>query len=120
MDSRQLIEKYHTAWTSGDFAAARECLTDDFDFEGSIDAFKKADDFVTALKGFQGMLRSVTLLQSHFDRGGGSLLYDCHTATPAGVIRTAEFFSTSNDKISKIRLVFDATELRKLMGQSRG
>ena len=120
MDSRQLIEKYHAAWTSGDFATSRECLTDALDFEGSIDTFRKADDFVAALKRLQGMLRSVTLLQSYFDHTGGSLLYDCNTATPAGVIRTAEFFSTSNGKISKIRLVFDATELRKLMGQSRG
>jgi hypothetical protein len=31
------------------------------------------------------------------------------------VIRTAEFFSTTGDKISEIRLVFDASELRKLM-----
>ena len=42
-------------------------------------------------------------------------MYDCDTATPAGVIRTAEFFTTKNGKISAIRLVFDASELRKLM-----
>ena len=51
MDSRQLIEKYRTAWTSGDFATARECLTEALDFEGSIDTFKRADDFIAALKG---------------------------------------------------------------------
>ena len=104
-----------TAWTTGDFDTARRCLADDLDFKGSIDTFHKADDFVAALKGFQGMLRCVTILKSLFEQEGAALLYDCDTATPAGVIRTAEFFSTKDGKISAIHLVFDATELRKLM-----
>jgi len=115
MSARQLIETYHKAWTTGDFDTARRCLADDLDFKGSIDTFHKADDFVGALKGFQGLLRGVTLINSFFEQEGAALLYDCDTATPAGVIRTAEFFATKNGKISGIRLVFDATELRKLM-----
>jgi hypothetical protein len=115
MNARQLIEAYHNAWTAGDFAAARRCLADDVDFKGSIDAFHNAEDFVVELKRFHSMLRGVKLLKSFFGEDGAALLYDCDTATPAGVIRTAEFFSISNGKISEIRLVFDASELRKLM-----
>jgi len=115
MNTRQLIETYHQAWTTGDFDTARTCLAADLDFKGSIDTFSKADDFVGALKGFQGMLRGVTLLKSLFEEEGAALLYDCDTATPAGVIRTAEFFVTKNGMITEIRLVFDASELRKLM-----
>jgi ketosteroid isomerase-like protein len=116
MDTRQLVETYHNAWTTGDITRARGYLADDLDFRGSIDTFNKADDFVAALRQFQGMLRGVTVLQSFFDETGAALLYDCNTATPAGVIRTAEFFAVRNGKIAEIRLVFDATELRKLMG----
>ena len=116
MDTRQLIETYHKAWTAGDFTTARRCLADHLDFKGSIDQFQKADDFIEALKGFQSMLRGVSVLKRHFDQNGAALLYDCDTVTPAGVIRTAEFFTTDNGKISEIRLVFDASELRKLMG----
>jgi ketosteroid isomerase-like protein len=117
MTTRQLIETYHKAWTSGDIAGARACLSDDLDFRGSIDSYKSADDFVVSLRQFQGMLRGVTALQSFFSEAGAALLYDCDTATPAGVIRTAEFFAVRNGKIAEIRLVFDATELRKLMGR---
>jgi hypothetical protein len=116
MDTRKLIETYHNAWTTGDFVTARRCLADNLDFIGSIDTFQKADDFINALKGFQGMLRGVRLLKSYFDHHGAALLYDCDTVTPAGVIRTSEFFSIGNGKITEIRLVFDASELRKLMG----
>jgi hypothetical protein len=115
MDTRQLIETYHQAWTSGDIGKARGCLADDLDFQGSLQTFQKADDFAPALAQFQGMLRGVTLLQSVFGESGAALLYDCDTASPAGIIRTAEFFSVQNGKINRIRLVFDATELRKLM-----
>jgi ketosteroid isomerase-like protein len=115
MNARQLIERYHNAWTTGDFVTARGCLADDLDFKGSIDTFHRADDFVAALRRFHGMLRGVTLLKGIFDEDSAALLYDCDTVTPAGVIRTAEFFSTADGRISKIQLVFDASELRKLM-----
>lgn len=114
MNTRQLIETYHNAWTRGDFSAARTCLADDLDFKGSIDSFHQADDFIAALKQFQSMLRNVTLLRSFFEQDGAALLYDCDTASPAGVIRTAEFFTITGGKISAIRLVFDASELRKM------
>jgi hypothetical protein len=115
MSARQLIETYHNTWTIGDFVTARQCLADDLDFKGSIDTFHTADDFVGALKRFQSMLRGVKLLKSFFGQDGAALLYDCDTMSPAGIIRTAEFFSTTGGKITEIRLVFDASELRKLM-----
>lgn len=115
MNTRRLIETYRNAWTSGNFAAARVCLGDDLDFKGSIDTSQTAGEFIAALRRFYGMLNHVTLLNSVFEQGGTALLYDCDTASPAGVIRTAEFFTTKGDKVGKIRLVFDASELRKLM-----
>ncbi|NTV06037.1 MAG: nuclear transport factor 2 family protein [Chlorobiaceae bacterium] len=115
MDTRHLIETYHQAWTNSDFVTARACLADNLDFQGSIDTFTTADDFIAALSQFRQMLKSITLLKSFYDAEGASLLYDCDTASPAGVIRTAEFFTVSGNKISAIRLVFDATELRKSM-----
>jgi len=115
MDTRTLIETYHQAWTNGDFAAARACLTDDLDFRGSMDAFSTADDFLAALSQFRQMLRGVTVLKSFYDDEGAALLYDCDTASPAGVIRTGEFFTVTGGKISAIRLVFDATALRQAM-----
>lgn len=115
MDAKEIVTRYHTAWTNGDIKSAREYLADDLDFKGSIDKFNRADDFIAALAGFQKILRGVNLLQSFFSETGAALLYDCDTITPAGVIRTAEFFTVANGKITKIRLVFDATELHKLM-----
>jgi hypothetical protein len=116
MDTKQDVMNYHNAWTIGDMEAARIYLADDLDFQGSIDTFKSADDFIVALTMFQKMLNKVDLLQSFFSDSGAALLYECDTMSPAGVLRTAEFFTVTDSKIKSIRLVFDATELRKLMG----
>ena len=45
------------------------------------------------------------------------LLYDVQTNTPAGSIRTAEYFKLSGDKIASTTLVFDATAWREMMAQ---
>jgi hypothetical protein len=116
MDMKQIITNYHNAWTSGDMEAARIYLADDLDFQGSIDTFRRADDFIAALTMFQKMIQKINLIQSLFSEWDAALLYDCDTISPAGVIRTAEFFTIKDGKIKSIRLVFDATELRKLMG----
>ena len=116
MDAKQVVTNYHNAWTNGDMEKARSYLADDLDFQGSIDTFRKADDFIVALTMFQKMIRKVDIIRSFFAESGSALLYDCDTVSPAGMIRTAEFFTVTNGKIKSIRLVFDATELRKLMG----
>ncbi|MEI8356753.1 MAG: nuclear transport factor 2 family protein [Deltaproteobacteria bacterium] len=116
METKQLVTNYHNAWTSGDLEKAYSYLADNLDFQGSIDTFNNADDFITALAMFQKMLRGTDLIQSFFSESGAALLYDCDMITPAGLIRTAEFFTVADGRIKTIRLIFDATELRKLMG----
>jgi hypothetical protein len=63
------------------------------------------------------MLTRAELLRELYAVDEAALLYDCVTASPAGAIRTAEFFHLQSGKIAHIRLVFDATELRKLMAR---
>ena len=68
-----------------------------------------------ALGALHEMLKSVYLLKEFYSVGGAMLLYDCVTDTPAGTIRTAEYFGVSAGKIFEIKLVFDATHLRQIM-----
>ncbi|MEI6668633.1 MAG: nuclear transport factor 2 family protein [Acidobacteriota bacterium] len=115
--ARDIVRPYFDAWTSGDMARARTYLADDLDFQGAIDRFNRADAFVPALSGFAGMLVRTDLLHEFYTDDAAALLYDCVSPTPAGTIRTAEFLRVKDGKIVEIRLVFDASELRKLMGR---
>jgi len=114
---RDTVRAYYEAWTKGDMSQARSYLADDLDFQGPIDTFTSADEFMPELAGFGGMLAQADLLEELYGADEAALLYDCVTASPAGTIRTAEFFRLRDGKIAHIRLVFDATELRKIMGR---
>jgi ketosteroid isomerase-like protein len=116
LDAADIVRAYHAAWTTGDVAKARTYLADDLDFQGPIDRFTSADQFAQALAGFAGLLIRVDTLEEFFAGDRAALLYDCVTA-PLGAMRTAEFFRLENGKIAQIHLVFDASELRKLMGR---
>jgi SnoaL-like domain len=98
-----------------DMDTARSCLADNLDFQGPIDTFSSADDFIVVLTGFAQMLTRVELLQRFDTDDAAALLYDCVTNSPAATIRTAEFFELRDGKIASIRLVFDATALRQVM-----
>lgn len=43
-----------------------------------------------------------------------AVLYDCELTRPAGTHRFAEFFRVEDGRITELRLLFDATEYRKL------
>jgi hypothetical protein len=115
MSDANVVRKYHDAWTNRDMDTARSCVANDLKFQGPIDTFSNADDFIATLTDFVQMLARVDLLQEFYTDNAAALLYDCVTNSPAGTIRTAEFFGLRNDKIASIRLVFDATTLRQLM-----
>jgi hypothetical protein len=115
MSAANLIRKYHEAWTQRDMSTARSCLADDLDFQGPIDTFTSADEFIATLTGFAQMLTRVDLRQEFYTDDAAALLYDCVTNSPAGTIRTAEFFGLRDGNIATIRLVFDATVLRQAM-----
>lgn len=118
-DSAQgVVERYTDAWMAGRIDEARTYLADDLEFRGSIDQFDRADDFIAQLGRFVTMLTRVDMLESFYDDDRAALLYDCVTPTPAGTIRTAEFFRVADGKIAAIRLVFDATTLRQLMSEA--
>ena len=115
LTTRDTVRAYYESWTGKDMAKARSFLADDLDFQGPIDRFGSADPFIAALGGFASMVTRTELIQEFYAKNEAALLYDCVTVSPAGTIRTAEFFRLEGTRIVQIRLVFDASELRKLM-----
>ena len=118
MTTRDIVKGYYLAWTSKDLAAARSYLSPNLNFQGSIDRFDNADDFARALGGFTQMLVETRLISEFYGETDAMLLYDCVTPTPAGTIRTAEYFRVQDGKIQEIKLVFDATALRAMMARA--
>ena len=113
--TQKIVEGYSKAWSSGDLETARSYLADDLSFRGSIESFNDADSLIRAISVFLRILKSVNMISSFYDQNEAVLMYDCVTDSPAGTIRTVEYFNVNDGKISEIKLIFDASELRKLM-----
>lgn len=115
--TRKIIEGYTGAWSSGDLEAARFYLADDLQFRGSVDNFNDADSLIRALSVFLPILKSINMISTFYHEDEAIQMYDCVTDSPAGTIRTVEYFKLEDGKIKEIKLIFDASELRNLMNK---
>src|SRR5262249_44281090 len=57
--SVDVVERFASALSSGDFDTARSLLADDLHFAGPIDEFHRADDYLGALRRLFSMVRGV-------------------------------------------------------------
>lgn len=115
VSTREIVRAYHDARFRGDVAAAAATVSDSsFSFRSP---FITSADPAGHLAGLEGLLRVVTeveMISELYGESEATLVYDVHTATPAGVQRTAEHFRVSDGKIDRILLIFDAAPWRPM------
>jgi hypothetical protein len=112
MSTRNVVSGYYRAWTARDLLKARSFLADDLKVENASQHFYGADDFARALEEFVESLVEVRPIADFYSTEDAVLLYDCVTAD--GTVRTAEYFRVRGGKIREIKLLLDATGLRRL------
>jgi len=71
MTAKDVVDKYNRALEAKDFAEASRFLADDLRFEGPIDRFETADDYVAAITRLYGMVKGV-VHQATIVEGKGS------------------------------------------------
>jgi hypothetical protein len=118
-DTPEVVLDYYDSWKNGigsfDEMRLRGILAADLKFEGPIAGKKNgAEDFLSGLIPFVKTLKAHRILQTLHAGNEAAVLYDCDLTAPSGTFRFAEFFRVERDKIQEIKLVFDATESRKL------
>ena len=118
-NTRKIVRGYHDAWSERkDLQAARSFLAPDLKFRGSVFSNDDREAFLESLNGLLPIMISVQLLDEFYEQNRAFLFYDLETAAPAGTMRIAEHFIVENGKITEMKLVFDATEMHKMMAQS--
>ena len=104
--TRKIVEGYSNAWTTGDLNTARTFLADNLEFRGSIDNYDDADSLISSIGVFLHILKSVNVISAFYDAGEAILMYDCVTESPAGTIRTVEYFKVEDKRRSKSKITF--------------
>jgi limonene-1,2-epoxide hydrolase len=106
--ARDVVHRFHAAIGAKDFAAARRLLLDDLSFEGPLDTFHNADDYIAAIKKLSRIVKRIEIKKLFVDGNDVCVLYDMNTNTPAGTSFISEWFRIKGNKISEVRVVFDA------------
>jgi len=101
-----VVRRYTQALDARDFAAARDSLADNLRFEGPIDTFDRADDFVKSISGLYGMVQGVEHQALVADGENVAWFYVLNT--PVANAPVAEWHTVRDGKITQIRAYFDA------------
>jgi limonene-1,2-epoxide hydrolase len=115
--AKEIVESYKAAMGRGDFTAARGLLHDDLAFQGPIDTFSRADDYIAASKRLANIIQRIDIKKIFVDGDDVCVLYDMVTNTPAGTAFIAEWYQVRGDKIAALRAVFDARPFAAMFGQ---
>src|SRR5215472_16720236 len=113
----EVVERYQTALGKGDFATARKWMQDDMAFQGPLDTFNQADEYLEALKRLASIIQRIDLKKVFVDGDDVCVLYDMVTNTPAGTAFIAEWYQVKGGKIASLRAVFDARPFAALFGR---
>jgi len=113
----EIVESYQAALGKGDFATARTLMQDNMTFQGPLDTFNKADDYLEALKKLASIIQRIDLKKVFVDGDDVCVLYDMVTNTPAGTALIAEWYQVKDGKIAALRAVFDARPFAALFGR---
>jgi limonene-1,2-epoxide hydrolase len=105
-DAKHVVDQYNRALEGKDFAAARGFLADDLRFEGPIDHFEKADDYITAITRLHGMVKGVEHQKTISNGDEVALFYLLDTAVAKAPV--AEWYTVRSGKIVHLRAYFDA------------
>jgi hypothetical protein len=117
--TREVVQGYYDSWKNGmasyDEGRLRSILAPDLWFEGPIAGKRHGlEPFLLGLADFVRMLKAYRTVQQMHAGDEASTLYDCDIGVSAGKLRFAEFLRVQNGKIQEIKLLYDATEFRRL------
>jgi limonene-1,2-epoxide hydrolase len=103
---RAVVEAWSKALSARDFEQARSLLADDLRFEGPIDTFDRADDYITAIRNLMGMARGME--HQGLIAQGDDVAVFYRLDTPIAVVPVAEWYTVRDGKIKQLRAYFDA------------
>ena len=112
--AKDVVDSYNRALASRDFAAARRLMADDLQFEGPIDKFQRADDYLKAITGLYGMVKGVEHQATIGEGDEVAVFYLLDT--PVAKAPVAEWYTVRGGKIVHLRAYFDARPFARPAG----
>jgi ketosteroid isomerase-like protein len=117
-ETRNLVEAYFRAWSSGDCDRARTMVADDLKMVTPMNSYDTADAMLPVLKQIVGVMKKATLLRTVVEGDHAVLLHESVFPEPAGTVRSVEIFKVANGKIRSIEMIYDPAGLKQLRARA--
>lgn len=101
-ETKEVMERYFGSWPNSDFAAFRECLADEIEFDGGDMSYKGDADSFVAMTESGTLWRDVTLRDAVYGEGKAALIYDAIDTGTGLRMRVGEIATIENGKIVKM------------------
>jgi ketosteroid isomerase-like protein len=115
MDTAEVARGYLDAWTTRDLDAVLKLLAEDVEVETNLGGPASRARLIDTLDRLAGRLVRINLISETYDGARAVLLYDCLVHEPAGAIRMVDFLDVADDRIVRIRRVYDVVALHRLL-----
>ncbi|MGI9543460.1 MAG: nuclear transport factor 2 family protein [Cyclobacteriaceae bacterium] len=106
---------YLRAFSEADFKKAREYVTDDFHFKGSIDEFHSADQAFEAFTNVGPMINGIDIISAFSNEGEACFIYLFRCKPPIGHVPTVEYMKFSDERIHSSRIFYDPHSFEAIM-----
>ena len=106
MSAADIVDRFSKALGHRDFTTARGLLADDLRFQGPIDRFERADDYIKAISGLYQMVKGVEHQAAIAEGDDVAAFYVLDT--PIAKAPVAEWYRVKDGTIREIRTYFDA------------
>lgn len=120
MNTQAAVERFLTAFYTGQRDEIRKSVVPDFTMEGPFAAAHNVDELIELSKPLFAVVRGVRFRQWVVEGDNVSALYDIHFESPAGSgwMTMGGWFSVAGDRVAFGRVVYDsATQDRILSGR---
>jgi ketosteroid isomerase-like protein len=113
--TRQVARGYLDAWSSRDLDTVRRLLAEDVWVESNLSGPGSPARLVDTLDLLASHLAKISMVTETYDGSRAILMYDCLVREPAGAIRMVDFLDIEDERIVRIRRVYDVVALRRLL-----
>jgi hypothetical protein len=106
MTAADVVRGYADALAASDFSLARTFLADNLRFEGPIDRFERADDFLKAISALHQIVLGTEHQATIVDGDNVALFYVLNAKVAKAPV--AEWYTVRDGKIVALRAYFEA------------
>ena len=104
----EIALKYFDHWARKDYQGSARYLDENLAFQGPIDTFNNAKDYLQAINRLGQIVTSVHKRKIFVEGKDVCVVYDLVTSTPAGTVPCAEWIHADQGKVKSIQVFFDA------------